>query len=121
LKSKEKLFVYYDGSSELCEVDLATRTQTLRASPTGASSSLNVPELGNAYNRCWAVDYAARGNCYFFGTDMESPTDSRLPIPRVLVLIDSDRDGKVDSSKLISPEEWKAYWGNRDNFAIRKD
>jgi hypothetical protein len=117
LRSKERVFIYYDGSSELYELDLATRSQTLRASPTGTSSSLKVPELCNDYRRCWAADYAQQGYCYFFAPDMEHGVDSRRPVPRLLVLIDSDRDGRIDSSKLVSAKEWAEYWGDTANFA----
>ena len=116
LKSTERLFIYYDGSSEVYEVDLATRAQMLRASPMGTAPSLKVPELSRDYNRCWAADYTQQGYCYFFAPDLEHGMDTGRPPSGLLVLIDSDRDGRIDSSKLISANEWASYWGDTANL-----
>lgn len=119
LRSPDKLLVYYHASRELYLVDVLTKNQTLQASPTGASASLRVPDLALDYRRCWSADYTARGHCYFLGGF--STEDSYPTMPdHLLVLIDSDRDGKIDAAQLISGKAWTTGgWGDLANIARR--
>jgi hypothetical protein len=113
LKSANKLFVYYNTSRELYMVDLDAKTQTLQAGPTASAPSLQVPALSDNYHRFWAADFSQKGYCYLFCPGFTS--DGALPA-NVLVFIDSDRDGQIDSSLLVSPSAWDTDgWGDKAN------
>jgi hypothetical protein len=118
LKSADVMFVYYNSSRELYAVDVAANTQALQASPTGSASLLSVPDLKSEFRRFWSADYTNKGYCYFLGPSLgvlypEMPNHT-------LVLIDSDRDGKIDSAQPISAKAWTTDgWGDVANIARR--
>ncbi len=76
---------------------------------------MRVAALTNDYRRFWEADYKQHGFCYFFGN--EPGVAYSLPIPELLVLIDSDRDGKIDSATIVSAKAWTTDgWGDIANI-----
>jgi hypothetical protein len=114
LKSKNNLFVYFDRSREIYSLDVVRRTQSLVAGPT-ASAPMQVPALTDNYKRYWSCDYKKRGYCYFFGADLG--VIKKEGNPDFLVLIDADRDGKIDSSTIITGKQWTTDgWSDTANI-----
>jgi hypothetical protein len=106
--------VYFDASRELASIHLNSRAMTIVASPKTAPGSLSVPALAEDYRTFWSADYRERGYCYIFSDSQERP--SPKPPPGILVIIDSDRDGSVDKSVLVSGEQWSSDgWGKHEN------
>lgn len=108
LKTANKLYVYYATSREVYSVDFHTQAQTLVASPSGTTGSLQVASLTQNYGRFWSADYTNRGYCYFFCPfylASDTPTGC-------LALVDSDRDGFIDTALVISANDWVtgAWW-----------
>lgn len=101
--SPTRIYVYLDASRELINVNLVTRAFHVVASPLVIAQSLHVPALTNGYQRYWTADYANRGYCYLFAPLTKPPVG---PTPLILALIDSDRDGKLDESRLVSGTDW---------------
>ncbi|MBL8861641.1 MAG: hypothetical protein JNK02_06475 [Planctomycetes bacterium] len=113
LHSTTKVFVYYAGTNDLFHVDLVSRVRTLAASPVAAGVALHVPALAAGYDTHWSAEYAGRGHCYLFARlrpDVAwGPADT-------LVCIDADRDGQLDSSRLLDGAAWLSEgWGDPAN------
>jgi hypothetical protein len=116
LQSADKVFVYYDASREVHLLNLTTHSSTVQASPVPVSGALTVADLSNDYRRMWAVNRIQRGYCYFFLRDSGPPQPSQA---QCIVLIDQDRDGKVDVSESISGAQWIADgWSNPANYTV---
>lgn len=114
LKSSSQVYVYFQTSRELALVDFVAGTTTVQASPVETANAIQVPALNTDYQSYWAVEYAQKGYCYFFKRDTKLP-DGTLPL--ILVLTDTDRDGKVDTSQLITGAQWTNQgWGNVANL-----
>lgn len=108
--SAQHVYIWYDGTRTFCRVDLASGVVTPQAAPSTLAGAITVTSLSNGYDTFYCCDYQNKGYCYFF-VDHEPSTSGQLNQP--VVLVDSNRDGIVESSVLISASDWVANgWSN---------
>ncbi len=112
LGSTSGLLVQFVDSRDVYELDFAAKPPTLAivASPQSATTIPAVPQLRQRYTRAWAGDHKAKGYVYVLANDGQQGVAS-------LVLVDKDRDGKLDGSLLVSEAEWASGgWGAPANY-----
>lgn len=105
--STQHLLVYYDGSRAVSRINLVTGDASISASPTAQGDALVVPALASSFGFNWVADHVDKGYCYFL---CNLPEASSVPpgSPLALVLVDSNRDGKLDSSSLLTVATWQS-------------
>lgn len=89
------VFVRFDSSDDLLELELATGDLHVVASPVAGAAPLHVPELANAGP--WDVGaggvvHQSAGFAYVITTHLYDAPD-----PIVIVFLDADRDGTLDA------------------------
>lgn len=99
----QHVFVWYDASRAMCRVDLTSGASVTNALPTPQAGALTVPQLTNAYDSCYSADYQDKGYCYFF-SQRTMPVSGSGSV--TLVLIDSNRDGLIETSLQVTPGDW---------------
>ena len=101
--STQHVFVWYDESRSVCRLDLSTGVSVVCAAPAAQAGSLTAPQLSAAFDTFTSGDYAGKGYCLFFTQQTVSADGSVSP---ALALIDSNRDGTIDSCTTITSTAW---------------
>ncbi len=115
--STESFLVLYSGSSKVYAVDAATGAQTLVASPTPIPGVLHQPSLADPWALCYVAKRIGEGFLYLFRVG----GDSFAEPPPVLVLRDSDENGTIDSSDILSAAQWQALGYENPNGWVSDD
>jgi hypothetical protein len=110
--SGRSCLVQFWDSRDLYEMTLdSPASLRLLASPTPKPGALTVPPLRRSFDQVWSADHVSRGFVYQLGTESPEPS---------LILVDADRDGRLDRYVLVSSAEWgESGWG--DGTAYRHD
>lgn len=104
------VLVWYDGSRALARRDLLTGQMTALAAPTIGAAPLVAPELTVNFDSFYSADLQGKGYCYFF---MLRNIQSVSATTGLLVLVDSNRDGVLDSSAALTEALWESGgWGD---------
>jgi hypothetical protein len=103
--STDNVFVWYDADKTVHRVNVATGTDVLCASPTTQSSGITIPQLTGNYDTFTSGDYVGKGYCLFCSQGTVSPDGSVAPS---IVLRDSNRDGTIDTSAVLTSASWIA-------------
>jgi len=112
--SNQHVYVWYDGSRSVCRVNLSTGSLAPVAAPVASTGILGVPQLSGNYDTVWSADYAQHGFCLILTQTSPSGVGSAL---NTLVLIDANRDGKLDSASELTGPAWSAGgWDNPANI-----
>jgi hypothetical protein len=80
------------------------------ASPNVGLPGLHIPALSQKVGDAWAAEHVTHGYVYVFSSHAE-----RL---QSLVLIDSNKDGTLDSWIDIAPDAWTEEWGSSLNYRL---
>lgn len=108
------LLMRYHDSRDVYAFDTGTQvfTKVAGPGPTEPSGVIVVPELAGVYASIGSRDHVTHGYAYIFRLPHASP-DSR----KVVVLIDSDRDGDLDSGDALTATEWDSGgWADPANY-----
>lgn len=108
-----QVIVQYWESTELHLVDLASGAHTLLASATGAEGIGPIPQLGQVrFNALAGRKHATAGFVYFLQYFQNGAVRSTLP--DVVVLIDQDYNGTIDTHQIVTSAQFSAPGGWRD-------
>jgi len=99
------MLIHFHDSGDVYRLNLATEVLTLQASATPVTGVPYVPELAGTYDEVWGGDNIALGYVYVL---------NEYGSPDSVVLIDSNRDGDVDSHVVVADSATWASMGLSD-------
>ncbi|MCP3995134.1 MAG: hypothetical protein GY722_08725 [bacterium] len=110
----DALYVVFDDTGDLYEVNATNGAATLRASVTVSGSVLTVPELSAETKTVWSAVHNTSGHIVVLGY----PWPRHTVDPPTIVIKDTDKDGNFDSYDLVLPDDWDAStYADASNFS----
>lgn len=110
--------VHFFDQGNVHLLDLTTDTLSLVASPAGGTPLGQVPGLTDAHDFMWSGDHLLLGYIYVFGT--HSLPWRIVDRADTLVLIDSNRDGVLDTVDSVTDADWSnSTYANGHNYISR--
>lgn len=100
----EAFLVYFDRSRQLCSVDARSGSLRVVVSPTAVEGALVEPGLLADWSSFSVREHVTDG----YVTVARQGTDVGSEGASILLLVDSDEDGALDSTRVVSPATWRA-------------